>query len=134
MPEPHRISLNRAWTPLDSPDASNAPEPRKLLKLQRFFHKPTNLCPQTQVRLLIESQVEFLSVQLNGQELSVFSTPAEAIAKRDTAENFPEFGYDWQIANTLSSRNQLVLSWHITHPIPPESHPNFQAWLEIIAP
>ncbi|MFN4905583.1 MAG: hypothetical protein ACK5LQ_10165 [Planctomycetota bacterium] len=111
---PHRISLARAWTQIHQ-DTS-------LLRVQRFFQKPTNLCLQTKVRLRLESSHAVESVILNGQEL-----PLEA-------EKTLNFGYDWDITVALLARNQLVVSWLLSDPVPPETPPKFDACLEIFAP
>ena len=126
MPNPHHISLSKAWTTL----ASQSGE----LKLQRMFHKPTNLCPLTSVRLRIENGRILHSVQLNGQELLGNSNPLTENALPDEAENSSEFGYDWEITSALATRNVLVLAWPMPDTIPPESPPKFEAWLEIFAP
>jgi hypothetical protein len=93
-----------------------------LLRVQRFFQKPTNLCSQTKVRLRLESSHAVESVILNGQEL-----PLEA-------EKTLNFGYDWDITVALLTRNQLVVSWLLSDPVPPETPPKFDACLEIFAP
>ncbi|MEK0425716.1 MAG: hypothetical protein RJB11_1807 [Planctomycetota bacterium] len=111
---PHRISLARAWTQIHQ-DTS-------LLRVQRFFQKPTNICWQTKVRLRLESSHAVESVILNGQEL-----PLEA-------EKTLNFGYDWDITVALLTRNQLVVSWLLSDPVPPETPPKFDACLEIFAP
>ena len=126
MTIPHRISLARAWTPLD-----HQPE---VLNLQRFFQKPTNLCSQTTIRLRIDSQREFQSVHLNGEQLDRNSKPRVGNAKQVDTENSLEFGYDWDITENLKTRNQLVLCWPVPDPHPPESLPSFEVWLEIFAP
>lgn len=114
MRTPHRISLARAWTQIHQ-DTS-------FLRVQRFFQKPTNLCSQTKVRLRLESSHAVESVILNGQEL-----PLEA-------EKTLNFGYDWDITVALLTRNQLVVSWLLSDPVPPETPPKFDACLEIFAP
>ena len=93
-----------------------------MLRVQRFFQKPTNLCSQTKVRLRLESSHAVESVILNGQEL-----PLEA-------EKTLNFGYDWDITVALLARNQLVVSWLLSDPVPPETPPKFDACLEIFAP
>lgn len=93
-----------------------------MLRVQRFFQKPTNLCLQTKVRLRLESSHAVESVILNGQEL-----PLEA-------EKTLNFGYDWDITVALLTRNQLVVSWLLSDPVPPETPPKFDACLEIFAP
>ncbi len=93
-----------------------------MLRVQRFFQKPTNLCSQTKVRLRLESSHAVESVILNGQEL-----PLEA-------EKTLNFGYDWDITVALLTRNQLVVSWLLSDPVPPETPPKFDACLEIFAP
>jgi len=93
-----------------------------VLRVQRFFQKPTNLCSQTKVRLRLESSHAVESVILNGQEL-----PLEA-------EKTLNFGYDWDITVALLTRNQLVVSWLLSDPVPPETPPKFDACLEIFAP
>jgi hypothetical protein len=114
MRSPHRISLARAWTPFQEDSA--------FWRLQRFFQKPTNLCSQTEVRLRLDSSRVLQSVVLNGQEL-----PLEA-------EKTLNFGYDWDITVALLARNQLVVSWLLSDPVPPETPPKFDACLEIFAP
>ena len=93
-----------------------------MLGVQRFFQKPTNICSQTKVRLRLESSHAVESVILNGQEL-----PLEA-------EKTLNFGYDWDITVALLTRNQLVVSWLLSDPVPPETPPKFDACLEIFAP
>jgi len=60
-PEPHRISLARGW--------------KYSKDWQRFFHKPTNLCQQSVVRLRIESDRALQSARLNGQILATSQEP-----------------------------------------------------------
>lgn len=126
MRSPHRISLTRAWAVLQA-DLS-------VLKLQRFFQKPTGLCPQTVVRLKIESQQELQSVLLNGGQLSGKPISQGENAAQQEAEKTLNFGYDWDITAILLARNELVVSWPISDPVPPEPPPKFEAWLEIFAP
>jgi hypothetical protein len=126
MPTPHRISLDRAWTTLPNQSGS--------LHLQRFFQKPTNLCEQTTVRLRLESQMEIQTAWFNGRKLTGNSTPKPPNANPVDAENSLEFGYDWEVTEALGTRNELVLTWPISDPLPPESPPKFQVWLEIFAP
>ena len=125
MPNPHRISLSKAWTTLAQHPGS--------LHRQRFFQKPTNLCDQTSVRLRIESQIEIQSAFLNGHPLGD-SIPKSQNTNPLDAENFQEFGYDWSIASALLTRNELVLCFPTPDPLPPESLPKIDVWLEIFSP
>ncbi len=126
MRAPHRISLSRAWTVLQS-DLS-------VLKLQRFFQKPTGLCSQTVVRLKIGSQQEFQSVLLNGRQLIGASISQRENDGQQEAEKTLDFGYDWDITAILLGRNELVVSWPMSDPVPPEPPPKFEVCLEIFAP
>jgi hypothetical protein len=141
MPKLHRISLARAWTPI--------PNPSRRIALQRFFQKPTNLGVETRVRLKIVCHDKLQDAYLNGQPLavnppSILPNPVSGNSKTETtdlpnarqveAENSTEFGYDWQIAAALKTRNELVLCWPTSDPHPPVSPPKFEVWLEIFDP
>lgn len=139
-PEPHRISLARGWKYSED--------------WQRFFHKPTNLCEQSVVRLRIESDRPLREIQLNGQILeipqrsSLGSSQGSSLgASQGTslgtslgstgnsgAENSARFGYDWHISQRLEARNELVLAWPNPDPKTQESEPQIEVWLEIFAP
>ncbi len=139
-PEPHRISLARGW--------------KYSKDWQRFFHKPTNLCEQSVVRLRIESDRPLREIQLNGQILEIpqrsslgssqgFSLGASLGTSQGSslgstgnsgAENSARFGYDWHISQRLEARNELVLGWPNPDPKTQESEPQIEVWLEIFAP
>jgi len=131
-PEPHRISLARGW--------------KYSKDWQRFFHKPTNLCEQSVVRLRIESDRPLREIQLNGQILeipqrsSLGSSPGTSLGSSlgstgdSGAENSARFGYDWHISQRLEARNELVLAWPNPDPKTQESEPQIEVWLEIFAP
>ena len=131
-PEPHRISLARGWKYSED--------------WQRFFHKPTNLCEQSVVRLRIESDRPLREIQLNGQILeipqrsSLGSSPGTSLGSSlgstgdSGAENSARFGYDWHISQRLEARNELVLAWPNPDPKTQESEPQIEVWLEIFAP
>jgi hypothetical protein len=123
-PEPHRISLARGWE--YSKD------------WQRFFHKPTNLCEQSVVRLRIESDRPLREIQLNGQILEIPQESSLGSSLGSTgnsgAENSARFGYDWHISQRLEARNELVLAWPNPDPKTQESEPQIEVWLEIFAP
>jgi hypothetical protein len=127
-PEPHRISLARGW--------------KYSKDWQRFFHKPTNLCEQSVVRLRIESDRPLREIQLNGQileipqESSLGSSlgPSQSSTGNSGAENSDCFGYDWHISQRLEARNELVLAWPNPDPKTQESEPQIEVWLEIFAP
>ena len=131
-PEPHRISLARGWKYSED--------------WQRFFHKPTNLCEQSVVRLRIESDRPLREIQLNGQILeipqrsSLGSSPGTSQGSSlgstgdSGAENSARFGYDWHISQRLEARNELVLAWPNPDPKTQESEPQIEVWLEIFAP
>ena len=127
-PEPHRISLARGW--------------KYSKDWQRFFHKPTNLCEQSVVRLRIESDRPLREIRLNGQILEI---PQESSLESSLgssqgstgdsgAENSARFGYDWHISQRLEARNELVLAWPNPDPKTQESEPQIEVWLEIFAP
>jgi hypothetical protein len=132
QPEPHRISLARGW--------------KYSKDWQRFFHKPTNLCEQSVVRLRIESDRPLREIQLNGQILeipqrsSLGSSPGTSQGSslgstgNSGAENSARFGYDWHISQRLEARNELVLAWPNPDPKTQESEPQIEVWLEIFAP
>ena len=124
QPEPHRISLARGW--------------KYSKDWQRFFHKPTNLCEQSVVRLRIESDRPLREIQLNGQILEIpqgSSLGSSQISTGDSgAENSDCFGYDWHISQRLEARNELVLAWPNPDPKTQESEPQIEVWLEIFAP
>jgi hypothetical protein len=121
---------------------------------QRFFHKPTNLCEQSVVRLRIESDRPLREIQLNGQILEIpqrsslgssqgFSLGASLGTSQGSslgstgdsgAENSARFGYDWHISQRLEARNELVLAWPNPDPKTQESEPQIEVWLEIFAP
>lgn len=126
MSIPHRISLSRAWAAQQS-DVS-------VLKLQRFFQKPTGICSETVVRLKIESQQELQSVLLNGSQLTGPSLSQRENDGQPEAEKTLNFGYDWDITAILLARNELVVSWPMSDPVPPEPPPKFEVCLEIFAP
>ena len=124
QPEPHRISLARGW--------------KYSKDWQRFFHKPTNLCQQSVVRLRIESDRPLREIQLNGQILEI---PQESSLRSSLgstgdsgAENSACFGYDWHISQRLEARNELLLGWPNPDPKTQESEPQIEVWLEIFAP
>lgn len=131
-PEPHRISLARGW--------------KYSKDWQRFFHKPTNLCEQSVVRLRIETDRPLREIQLNGQILeipqrsSLGSSPGTSQGSslgstgNSGAENSARFGYDWHISQRLEARNELVLAWPNPDPKTQESEPQIEVWLEIFAP
>ena len=139
-PEPHRISLARGW--------------KYSKDWQRFFHKPTNLCEQSVVRLRIESDRPLREIQLNGQILEIpqrsslgssqgFSLGASLGTSQGSslgstgdsgAENSARFGYDWHISQRLEARNELVLAWPNPDLKTQESEPQIEVWLEIFAP
>jgi hypothetical protein len=139
-PEPHRISLARGWKYSED--------------WQRFFHKPTNLCEQSVVRLRIETDRPLREIQLNGQILEIpqrsslgssqgFSLGASLGTSQGSslgstgdsgAENSARFGYDWHISQRLEARNELVLAWPNPDPKTQESEPQIEVWLEIFAP
>ena len=125
-PEPHRISLARGWKYSED--------------WQRFFHKPTNLCQQSVVRLRIESDRALQSARLNGQILATIQgpvtiqEPASSHTSDSGAENSARFGYDWHISQRLEARNELVLGWPNPDPKTQESEPQIEVWLEIFAP
>jgi hypothetical protein len=131
-PEPHRISLARGW--------------KYSKDWQRFFHKPTNLCEQSVVRLRIESDRPLREIQLNGQILeipqrsSLGSSPGSSLGSSQSstgdsgAENSARFGYDWHISQRLEARNELLLGWPNPDPKTQESEPQIEVWLEIFAP
>jgi hypothetical protein len=131
-PEPHRISLARGWKYSED--------------WQRFFHKPTNLCEQSVVRLRIETDRPLREIQLNGQILeipqrsSLGSSPGTSQGSslgstgNSGAENSARFGYDWHISQRLEARNELVLAWPNPDPKSQESEPQIEVWLEIFAP
>ena len=139
-PEPHRISLARGW--------------KYSKDWQRFFHKPTNLCEQSVVRLRIETDRPLREIQLNGQILEIpqrsslgssqgFSLGASLGTSQGSslgstgdsgAENSARFGYDWHISQRLEARNELVLAWPNPDPKTQESEPQIEVWLEIFAP
>ena len=135
-PEPHRISLARGW--------------KYSKDWQRFFHKPTNLCEQSVVRLRIETDRPLREIQLNGQILeipqesslrsSLGSSPGTSQGSslgstcNSGAENSVRFGYDWHISQRLEARNELVLAWPNPDPKTQESEPQIEVWLEIFAP
>jgi hypothetical protein len=136
QPEPHRISLARGW--------------KYSKDWRRFFHKPTNLCEQSVVRLRIESDRPLREIQLNGQILeipqesslrsSLGSSPGTSQGSslgstgNSGAENSARFGYDWHISQRLEARNELVLAWPNPDPKTQESEPQIEVWLEIFAP
>ena len=119
-PEPHRISLTRGW--------------KYSKDWQRFFHKPTNLCQQSVVRLRIESDLRLQSARLNGQILATSQEPASSPTSDSGAENSFRFGYDWEITSAVQARNELVLGWPNPDPKTQESEPQIEVWLEIFAP
>lgn len=123
-PEPHRISLARGW--------------KYSKDWQRFFHKPTNLCEQSVVRLRIESDRPLREIQLNGQILEIPQRSSRGSSLGSTgnsgAENSARFGYDWHISQRLEARNELVLAWPNPDPKTQESEPQIEVWLEIFAP
>jgi hypothetical protein len=123
-PEPHRISLARGW--------------KYSKDWQRFFHKPTNLCEQSVVRLRIESDRPLREIQLNGQILEIPQGSSLGSSQGSTgdsgAENSARFGYDWHISQRLEARNELVLAWPNPDPKTQESEPQIEVWLEIFAP
>lgn len=119
-PEPHRISLARGW--------------KYSKDWQRFFHKPTNLCQQSVVRLRIESNRALQSARLNGQILATSQEPASSHTSDSGAENSFRFGYDWEITSAVQARNELVLGWPNPDPKTQESEPQIEVWLEIFAP
>lgn len=131
-PEPHRISLARGW--------------KYSKDWQRFFHKPTNLCEQSVVRLRIESDRPLREIQLNGQILeipqrsSLGLSPGTSLGSslgstgNSGAENSARFGYDWHISQRLEARNELLLGWPNPDPKTQESEPQIEVWLEIFAP
>ena len=119
-PEPHRISLARGW--------------KYSKDWQRFFHKPTNLCQQSVVRLRIESDRALRSARLNGQILATSQEPASSHTSDSGAENSFRFGYDWEITSAVQARNELVLGWPNPDPKTQESEPQIEVWLEIFAP
>jgi len=123
-PEPHRISLARGW--------------KYSKDWQRFFHKPTNLCEQSVVRLRIESDRPLREIQLNGQILEIPQRSSQGSSLGSTgdsgAENSARFGYDWHISQRLEARNELVLAWPNPDPKTQESEPQIEVWLEIFAP
>lgn len=119
-PEPHRISLTRGW--------------KYSKDWQRFFHKPTNLCQQSVVRLRIESNRRLRSARLNGQILATSQEPASSPTSDSGAENSFRFGYDWEITSAVQARNELVLGWPNPDPKTQESEPQIEVWLEIFAP
>jgi hypothetical protein len=123
-PEPHRISLARGW--------------KYSKDWQRFFHKPTNLCEQSVVRLRIESDRPLREIQLNGQILEIPQRSSQGSSLGSTgnsgAENSARFGYDWHISQRLEARNELVLGWPNPDPKTQESEPQIEVWLEIFAP
>ena len=119
-PEPHRISLARGW--------------KYSKDWQRFFHKPTNLCQQSVVRLRIESDRALRSARLNGQILATIQEPASSHTSDSGAENSFRFGYDWEITSAVQARNELVLGWPNPDPKTQESEPQIEVWLEIFAP
>jgi hypothetical protein len=124
QPEPHRISLARGW--------------KYSKDWQRFFHKPTNLCEQSVVRLRIESDRPLREIQLNGQILEIPQRSSLGSSQSNTddsgAENSDCFGYDWHISQRLEARNELVLAWPNPDPKTQESEPQIEVWLEIFAP
>jgi len=124
QPEPHRISLARGW--------------KYSKDWQRFFHKPTNLCEQSVVRLRIESDRPLREIQLNGQILEIPQGSSLGSSQSSTgdsgAENSARFGYDWHISQRLEARNELVLAWPNPDPKTQESEPQIEVWLEIFAP
>jgi len=123
-PEPHRISLARGW--------------KYSKDWQRFFHKPTNLCEQSVVRLRIESDRPLREIQLNGQILEISQESSLGSSLGSTgdsgAENSARFGYDWHISQRLEARNELLLGWPNPDPKTQESEPQIEVWLEIFAP
>jgi hypothetical protein len=123
-PEPHRISLARGW--------------KYSKDWQRFFHKPTNLCEQSVVRLRIETDRPLREIQLNGQILEIPQRSSQGSSLGSTgdsgAENSARFGYDWHISQRLEARNELVLGWPNPDPKTQESEPQIEVWLEIFAP
>lgn len=125
-PEPHRISLARGW--------------KYSKDWQRFFHKPTNLCQQSVVRLRIESDRALQSARLNGQilttsqEPAISQEPASSPTSDSGAENSFRFGYDWEITSAVRARNELVLGWPNPDPKTQESEPQIEVWLEIFDP
>ena len=123
-PEPHRISLARGW--------------KYSKDWQRFFHKPTNLCEQSVVRLRIESDRPLREIQLNGQILEIPQRSSQGSSLGSTgdsgAENSARFGYDWHISQRLEARNELLLGWPNPDPKTQESEPQIEVWLEIFAP
>jgi hypothetical protein len=123
-PEPHRISLARGW--------------KYSKDWQRFFHKPTNLCEQSVVRLRIESDRPLREIQLNGQILEIPQRSSQGTSLGSTgdsgAENSARFGYDWHISQRLEARNELLLGWPNPDPKTQESEPQIEVWLEIFAP
>lgn len=125
-PEPHRISLARGW--------------KYSKDWQRFFHKPTNLCQQSVVRLRIESDRRLRTARLNGQILATIQEPvtiqepASSHRSDSGAENSFRFGYDWEITSAVQARNELVLDWPNPDPKTQESEPQIEVWLEIFAP
>lgn len=123
-PEPHRISLARGW--------------KYSKDWQRFFHKPTNLCEQSVVRLRIETDRPLREIQLNGQILEIPQRSSQGSSLGSTgdsgAENSARFGYDWHISQRLEARNELVLAWPNPDPKTQESEPQIEVWLEIFAP
>jgi hypothetical protein len=125
-PEPHRISLARGW--------------KYSKDWQRFFHKPTNLCQQSVVRLRIESDRALQSARLNGlilptsQEPAISQEPASSPTSDSGAEISFRFGYDWEITSAVRARNELVLGWPNPDPKTQESEPQIEVWLEIFDP
>jgi hypothetical protein len=123
-PEPHRISLARGWKYSED--------------WHRFFHKPTNLCEQSVVRLRIESDRPLREIQLNGQILEIPQRSSLGSSLGSTgdsgAENSARFGYDWHISQRLEARNELLLGWPNPDPKTQESEPQIEVWLEIFAP
>jgi hypothetical protein len=131
-PEPHRISLARGW--------------KYSKDWQRFFHKPTNLCEQSVVRLRIETDRPLREIQLNGQILEIPQRSSRGSSLGSSlgssqgstgnsgAENSARFGYDWHISQRLEARNELVLAWPNPDPKTQESEPQIEVWLEIFAP
>ena len=120
MEQPHLIRLQGPWQCLARPDASPPSSAEKAerivvncrnssglvellgnsfagqLAVSRRFHRPTGLTKESQVRLLIQSDLKPHSVSLNGQLL-------EATA-----------AVDIEILDRLQPTNQLQLTFELT--------------------
>lgn len=62
------------------------------------------------------------------------SIPLRENDGQQEAEKTLDFGYDWDITAILLARNELVVSWPMGDPVPPETPPKFEVCLEIFAP